>query len=194
MKRFVTLVVCAALVSCFSPHTVTPRHFLLTSVTATDSRPAVNVRLGVRVRMSEYLLGNSIAVRDSANEIRYLDSVLWAERLDKGFERVLAADLSAMIPTSQVRLGAWRTDDVTLEVHVSVEQFDVDRAGKGNLVAGWRITSPGGRKMLDNGTARLTRSGKSDPQDTVTTMSELTAEFSRTLAQAMKEIPMKGEE
>jgi uncharacterized lipoprotein YmbA len=141
--------------------------------------------------MPDYLLGTSLAVRQSATEIRYLETALWAERIDKGFERVLAGDLSGMIPTDQIRLGAWRADDVTVEVYVSVEQFDVDQAGKGNLVAWWRITSPGGAKVLKSGEARLTKAGKapaSDSQNIVTTLSELTADFSRTLAEAVREV------
>src|SRR5258708_7915755 len=166
---------CVAAAGCFSPHTVATRQFVLASATSTGAAPATNVRLGVRVvGMPEYLNSGSLAVRVSASEIRYLETALWAERLDHGFERVLAADLSAMIPTEQVRLGAWRTDDVTLEVHVRVEQFDVDPHGQGKLVAEWRITSPGDRKVLKSGTARMTWSGKplaGDAQDPVITLS-----------------------
>ena len=125
----------ATVTGCFSPHTVATRHFILTPAPATAAATS-DVRLGVGVvKMPDYLLSNSLAVRKSAGEIGYLEGALWAERLDKGFTRVLAADLSAMIPTDQVLLGAWRTDDVTLEVHVTVEQFDVDQGGTGTLVA-----------------------------------------------------------
>ena len=184
---------CVAAAGCFSPHTVATRQFVLASAPPTGAAPATNVRLGVRVvGMPEYLNSGSLAVRVSASEIRYLETALWAERLDHGFERVLAAGLSAMIPTEQVRLGAWRTDDITLEVHVRVEQFDVDQHGQGKLVAVWRITSPGDGKVLKSGTARMTRSGKplaSDAQNLVTTLSELTTDFSRALTEAIKDIP-----
>jgi uncharacterized lipoprotein YmbA len=116
---------------------------------------------------------------------------LWAERLDKGFVRVLAADLSAMVPTDQVLLGAWRTDDVTLEVHVSVEQFDVDQAGTGILAAQWSITAPGGTKILKSGERRFTKAGKSPAsgsQNIAATMSELTATFSQMLADTVREV------
>jgi uncharacterized protein len=182
-----------AAAGCFSPHTVATRRFVLASATPTGAAPATNMRLGVRVvGMPGYLNSESLAIRVSAIEIRYLETALWAERLDHGFERVLAADLSAMIPTERVRLGAWRTDDVALEVHVRVEQFDVDLHGHGNLVAEWRITSPGDGKVLKNGTARLTKSGKplaGDAQNLVTTLSELATDFSRTLTEAIKDIP-----
>jgi uncharacterized lipoprotein YmbA len=182
---------CVAVTGCFSPHTVVTRHFILTPTPATEPKTG-GVSLGVRVmNLPDYLMNNSLAVRKNAAEVHYLETALWAERLDHGFERVLAADLAAMIPTDQIRLGAWRAEAVTLEVYVRVEQFDVDQNGKGTLVAWWRITAPGGVKVLKSGEARLTKDGKSpasDPQNIVTTLSDLTAEFSRALAQAVREV------
>jgi len=189
--RFVAVALCAVVTGCFSPHTVVTRHFILTPAPATE--PATNgMRLGVRVvTLPDYLLNNSLAVRKGPGEVDYLEGSLWAERLDHGFERVLAVDLSAMIPTDQVYIGAWRTDAVALEIHVSVERFDVDQTGNGSLVAWWRITTPGGVKVLKSGESRLAKAGKSptaDSQNIATTLSDLTAEFARTLAQAIREV------
>ena len=36
----------------------------------------------------------------------------------------------------------------------------MDQTGKGTLVAWWRITSPGGVKVLKSGVARTTKAGK----------------------------------
>ena len=181
----------ATVTGCFSPHTVATRDFILTPAPATAAATS-DIRLGVGVvKMPDYLLSNSLAVRKSAGEVGYLEGALWAERLDKGFARVLAADLSAMIPTDQVRLGAWQTDDVTLEVHVTVEQFDVEQGGTGTLVAWWRISAPGGAKVLKSGETRLTKAGKSpasDSQNIAATLSELTATFSQMLAETVREI------
>ena len=191
LRSLAATALCATVTGCFSPHTVAPRHFLLTSVPATTAATS-GIRLGVGVvKMPDYLLSNSLAVRKSAGEVGYLEDALWAERLDKGFARVLAADLSKMIPTDQVRLGAWRVDDVTLEVHVTVEQFDVDQGGTGSLAAWWRITAPGGAKVLKSGETRLTKAGKSpasDSQNIAATLSELTATFSQTLAESVREV------
>jgi uncharacterized lipoprotein YmbA len=191
LRSLATVALCATTTGCFSPHTVATRHFILTPAPATAAATS-GIRLGVGVvKMPDYLLGNSLAVRKNAGEIRYLEGALWAERLDKGFARVLAADLSAMIPTDQVRLGAWLADDVTLEVHVTVEQFDVDQAGTGILAAQWRITAPGGAKVLKSGETRLTKAGKSpasDSQNIAATLSELTATFSQMLAETVREV------
>jgi uncharacterized lipoprotein YmbA len=87
--------------------------------------------------------------------------------------------------------GDWRTDGVAFEVYVTVEQFDVDSTGKGRLEAWWRITAPGGGKVLKSGEANLTRAGQSpsaDPQNIATTLSNLVAQLSDTLAQAIREV------
>lgn len=191
LRTLAAAALCVTVTGCFSPHTLATRHFILSPVPAIT--PATSgIRLGVGVvKMPDYLLSNSLAVRKGAGEVDYLEGALWAERLDKGFARVLAADLSAMIPTDQVRLGAWQAEDVTLEVHVTVEQFDVDQGGTGTLTAWWRITAPGGVKVLKSGETRLTKAGKSpasDPQNIAATLSELTATFSQMLAETVREV------
>ena len=193
LRLLATSALCATITGCFSPHTVATRHFVLTPAPAAKT-VSTGLRLGVGVvKMPDYLMSSSLAVRKSAGEIGYSETAVWAEPLDKGFGRVLAADLSAMIPTDQVRLGAWRAEDVALEVHVTVEQFDVDQAGKGTLVAWWRITAPGGSMVLKSGQAHLSRDGQSpasDAQNVASTLSELVADLSRQLAQALKEMPI----
>lgn len=193
VRIILSAALCAAVAGCFSPHTLPTRHFVLNALPPAESGPPRDVRLGIRVgAMPEYLLGTSIVVRQSDHEIRYLETALWAHRLDKSFERVLAANLSTLVPTDQVRAGAWRVEDVTLEVHVTVERFDVDKDGKGTLIAWWRLTSPGGGKVLDSGVSRLTKTGKpleGDPRQIVTTLGDLTADFSRALAEKVKNAP-----
>jgi len=193
-RLLATGALCATLTGCFSANTIATRHFLLTPAPATATAANTGLRLGVGVvKMPDYLMSSSLAVRKTAGEIGYLVTAVWAEPLDKGFARVLAADLSAMIPTDEVRLGAWRAEDVALEVHVTVEQFDVDQAGKGTLVAWWRITAPGGAKVLKSGQARLTKDGQSpatNAQNIAATLSELVAELSRQLAPALKDTPL----
>jgi len=176
--------------SFLKPAQATARYYVLTPVTATQSGPN-SPALGLgQVKLPAYLFNTSLAVRRGTNEIDYLPSALWAERLDTGFQRVLAADLAIVVPTDQVRLSAWRKDDVAAEVYVTVEQFDVDAGGQGVLTARWRILSPGGEKTLKAGESRLARKGLvpvDNASGGVATLSELVAELSRQLAQALKE-------
>jgi uncharacterized lipoprotein YmbA len=175
--------------SILKPAKSTAHYYVLTPIAATQGGAgAVAVGLG-QVKLPPYLFNTSIAVRKGTNEVEYLDTAIWAERLEAGFQRVLAADLAAVLPTDQVRLSAWRSQDVAAEVYVTIEQFDVDASGRGSLIASWRILSPGGEKVLKAGGSRLSRQGPTmdaGASGAVATLSELIADLSRQLALALK--------
>jgi uncharacterized lipoprotein YmbA len=143
-----------------------------------------------KVRIPTYLFNTSLAIRKGTNEIEYVPSTFWAERLDSGFQRVLAANLAILLPTDRIPLSAWQRNEVMAEVYVTLEQFDVDASGMGVLVARWRILSPGGDQVLKSGTSRLSRQGP--PPDlgvsgSIDTLNELVADFAGRLASALKE-------
>jgi hypothetical protein len=141
------------------------------------------------VKLPPYLLKNSFTVRKGPNEVEYLETALWAEGLDRGLLLAVAADLSTRVPTDQLRLSAWRSEDVTLEVYVTVQQFDVDATGRGVLTAWWRILSPGGERTLKAGQFHASRQGprpRVDPQGAAATLSQLTADLSTQIAQTIK--------
>jgi len=176
--------------SFLKPAKSTTRYYVLTPIAATQSGSgSLAVGLG-QVKLPPYLFNTSLAVSKGTNEVEYVDSALWAERLDAGFQRVLAANLAIVLPTEQVRMSAWRSEEVAAEVYVTIEQFDVDVSGQGVLIARWRILSPGGEKVLKPGGSRLSRQGP--PPDAgasgaVATLSELVADLSRELAQALQQ-------
>jgi uncharacterized lipoprotein YmbA len=187
----------AGLTGCgiLKPAESTARYFVLKPLPSNGPGPvafnSVAVGLG-QVKLPAYLFNTSLAISKGTNEIEYLPSAFWAERLDTGFQRVLAADLAAILPAEQVRLSSWQSEDVTAEVQVTVEQFDVDAKGQGVLVAQWRILSPGGEKILKAGGSRLSRQGPppgTSPSGAVATLSELVADLSRQLAQSLREAP-----
>jgi hypothetical protein len=188
-----TFMVCACVTGCsfLEPAPDISRHFVLSPLPATE---AANVASGtsdvgvVHVKIPAYLLNSSLAVRKGANEIVYPPGTLWAERLDTGIPRVLAADLSSLLPRDQIRLSVGPGDDAAKEIGVTIEQFDVSSTGHAVLVAKWRILSPEGEKMLRSGESRLSRSGPApdtDPSGAVGTLSDLIADLSRQLAQAL---------
>ena len=195
-RLLLAVAVCAGLTGCFGflkPAKPTARHFVLTTIPSSDSAGASGngIAVGIgQVKLASYLFSTSFAVRKGANEIDYPPTVFWGERLDSGLQRVLAANLAALLPTDQIRLSAWSSGDVSAEVYVAIERFDVDANGKGEIVAWWRILSPGGEKTLKAGLCRRTRQGPApdaDPSGAVAALSELAADLSRQVAQAVKE-------
>jgi uncharacterized lipoprotein YmbA len=178
------------------PVTVSTRHFALAPIPTSDPRPVaragseqMSVGIGF-VKMPSYLLRNSMAVRNGANEIEYLEDALWSERLDESFQRDLAANLADLLASDCIYLTDWGHNQVMVAVYISVQQFDVDISGRGTLIAQWRITAPGSVVPLKSGRARLERAGASPrgkPEVIAETLSDLAAQFSRDLAQSIRE-------
>jgi len=196
LRLTLALALSVSLTGCFGflkPAKPTARHFVLSSLPAAEpaATPSGAVAVGVGpVKLAAYLFNTSLAVRKGTNEIDYLTATFWAERLDAGLQRVLAANLATLLPTDQIRLSAWQNADVSAEVYVAIEQFDVDARGQGVIVAWWRVLSPGGEKTLKAGECRLVRQGPApdaNPSGAVATLSELAADLSRQVAQAVKE-------
>jgi uncharacterized lipoprotein YmbA len=192
-----SLCLCLLMAGCsfLKPARPTARFYVLTPLPPSTAAPApadasiTGLGLGP-VKVASYLFNTSMAVRRGANEVDYLASTVWAERLDTGFQRVLASDLATVLPTDRLLLSAWQMGDVAMELHVVVEQFDVAANGQGQLVARWRIVSPGGESILKSGSTRLTRQGPvpdTDAPGAVATLSDLVADFSRQLAVALRE-------
>lgn len=173
---------------------VSPRHFVLASVSTNEpARPGIgSVPIGIGfVKMPAYLLRDHLAVRNNANEIEYLENALWAERLDQGFQRALSANLSRLLGPDCTKLPGLDSDHEPAKIFVSVQQFDVNSRGRGTLIAQWRIIAPDSNTVLKGGEVGLSRTGASprgNPQTIATTLSDLTAEFSRDVAQSIREI------
>jgi uncharacterized protein len=200
-RLLLAIAACVCLAGCFGflkPAHSTARYFVLTPLPAAASPTVTPGALAVgvgQVKIPAYLFNTSLAIRKGTNEIEYLPSLLWAERLDTGIQRVLAANLAALLPTDRIRLSAWRSEDVSAEVYVAMEQFDVEAGGRGLLIARWRIVSPGGERTLKAGETRLARQGGRpgpDPAGAIATLSDLMADFSRQLAQVLKETAQAG--
>jgi uncharacterized lipoprotein YmbA len=190
LAGWVVLTGCSAL----RPVAVVERHFVLSPLppetAASASRPAtigLSVAVGP-VRVPAYLASNRLAVRRGPNEISYLDGDLWAERLDKGAQRVLMANLTTLLPNAAIGPSTWRPAEVSAEVQVQLQQFDVDAAGQGVLAATWRIVTPASEKVLGSGRSRDTLLGpppSPDPYGAVATLSRLLGRLSEELAQAL---------
>lgn len=177
----------------FKKSTVTVRHFILSPITTNEPQTAatepLSVGIGV-VKMPSYLLRDSLAVRNGANEIEYLENAQWGERLDHCFQRTVAANLSRLLPSDNVYTTDWARNPVLLRVFINVQQFELDTEGHGILVAHWRITAAETDKLLKTGTARLNRTGgspKRNPGAIAATLSDLTLAFSREMAQSIRE-------
>ena len=173
--------------------TVSPRHFVLTPIPTeelnTTSSRNLSVEIGF-VKMPAYLLRDSVAVRAGPNEIEYLQNALWAERLDQCLERTLTVNLWRLRSSNSMDLANLPRDQAAVKVLINVEQFDVDIRGQGVLIARWRIISSDSNKLLNVGNTRLVRTAaapRGKPEVIATTLSDLTAQLTRDIAQSIGE-------
>ena len=173
--------------------TVSPRHFVLTPIPTEELNTASNRNLSVEigfVKMPAYLLRDSVAVRAGPNEIEYLQNALWAERLDQCLERTLTVNLCRLRSSNSMDLANLPRDQAAVKVLINVEQFDVDIRGQGVLIARWRIVSSDSNRLLNVGNTRLLRTAaapRGKPEVIATTLSDLTAQLSRDIAQSVRE-------
>jgi len=177
----------------FKRVTDSPHHFVLAPIQEAEPvAPAtrdLSVGIGF-IRLPPELLRDSIAVQSGTNEFEYIENALWADRLDHCFERTVASNLSRLLSSESIYTGNWSREQVTLRVSIQVEIFEVDTRGNGTLVARWRIRPRDNDQPPKTGLARVTRTGASPrgkPEVIVTTLSDLTADFSRDLAKALRE-------
>ena len=173
--------------------TVPPRHFVLAPIPAEEFGSSSSSKLSVEigfVKMPAYLLRDSIAVRTCANEIEYLQNALWAERLDQSLERTIAVNLCRLRSSNGLDLANLPGDQVPMKILINVDRFDVDTQGQGVLIARWRIVAPGSNMLLSVGNTRLIRTAappRGKPEVIATTLSDLTAQLSRDIAQSVRE-------
>jgi uncharacterized protein len=168
--------------SCLKTKPVIARTFVL-SPTTTAASSNVTTSVEVAVKMPSYLQRSAMAVRKDGNEIVYLETAQWADRLDQLLRQTLTQDLSVMLSTHPPQQG--------VRVALDVQRFDVDTQGRGTLLATWRIIRTSDLKLLKSGEAHFSITGRAadkDPQAIAETMSTLVTRLSEQLARVIPEV------
>jgi uncharacterized lipoprotein YmbA len=169
------------------------RFYVLSPLQATaSSTPATGEYLAIgigRIDIPDYLQRKQIAVRKASNEIQYSETFHWAERLDKGIQRVLGANFAELLGSTNVVLSAGGPNSVQAEVYVSVQRFESNDQGRVVLEARWRIANLGAGGTCGSGFSTITKQGPSpatDPDGTVASMGEALGDLSREIAAALR--------
>jgi hypothetical protein len=135
-----------------------------------------------------YLDRPAIAVRTSGDELRLSEAHHWAEPLKDGVSRVVAENLSAMIPTEAVAIFPWRTPWVVqYRITMEVLRFDGPLAGPVVLNARWRLLDGGGKELALRAVALEEPVPEASYAAMVSAQSRLLARVSRDMAAAIKE-------
>jgi uncharacterized lipoprotein YmbA len=178
--------------------TADPAHFYVLSAHSSQAPPAsiastpLAVGLG-NVEIPSYLLDRRIVVRRGAHEVSYLENDRWAERLDRGIQRVVAANLATVVPSDRVLQSAWRRNDVGAEVYITIHRCESDQDGRVVLEAHWRIASPGGETTWLANQLNLAKRGptfRGDPGAAVDGLSRALADLSQQIASDLRALPL----
>jgi len=190
------LLTCVLLMGCvkFKPVVDQTRHFVLNPVhtsTPIADRTSGRLALGLSpVEIPDYLDSLEIVERTNDNEVHYKTRLRWAERLKKGIQRVLVSNLDSQLGFTNATLLAWRRDDVSAVVTVSIQRFEIQAAGQASLEARWRITEPTGGAVLRNGSYSVSKPSARldvDPGAAVSVLGELLGDLAKQISRDLAE-------
>jgi uncharacterized lipoprotein YmbA len=193
-SRTLLLAACtiAALAGCAGSVEKT-HHYVMDSIDHRDLVRPVSAQDGpviavAPVVLPEYLNQNGIVTRDRSNEITRAEFHQWAGPLSEEIGRAVTENLSAMLGTDRVLLGATRRS-IPVDYVVDIEVVTFERRADSNavdLIARWAVFRGDERNLLAMRRARFS-TPVSGPEygDTVGAMSKGIRALSEEIAAAM---------
>jgi hypothetical protein len=188
-----------ALPACVSlRRTPEARFFVLRSLAEPPTAPAAAPALVglLPVALPGYLERPQLVTWVAPGELRIDEYLRWAEPLDAGFSRALAANLQAVLPDSRVVRSPWPSSArLGARVRVEVQRFGPEAGGEVVLEGRFAVLPAEGERPLVARPVALKRgplaSGPAgvDPAAGVDAMSELVADLARDVAAALRSLP-----
>jgi uncharacterized lipoprotein YmbA len=163
-----------------------------TASLATSGQQGQTIGVGP-VTLPRYVDRPQIVTRTSPYEIKVAEFDRWAEALDANFSRVLAENLSILLPTARVVMSPWpRAVPIDYQVTVDVTHFLSQVGGDSLLIADWTLFKGEGQDVLTSGRARFSASpGGQDYAAIVAAMSQTVASLSREIATTIRGVGSK---
>ncbi|MDX9843641.1 MAG: ABC-type transport auxiliary lipoprotein family protein [Aquabacterium sp.] len=143
----------------------------------------------LRVQIPEYLQSNRVRYRDSAATLAEWPGVRWAERVEIGLTRHLAAQLNGLLGAGAVCEDACNATPSAGNLQVSFVVLDHDRPqGRLHAQASWALTpTPGSTSTPRQGQVRWTEPVQEDnPAGQAGAMARVNAAIARELAQQLR--------
>jgi uncharacterized lipoprotein YmbA len=141
------------LVACSS--TPATQFYKLNSLPSTQQEnpaalPGMDIAIGVGpVELPEFLDRPQIVTRKSQNQLEISEFHRWAASFPRDFSRVLAKNISTLVPTDRVALYPWDdTFSPTYQIKLAVEQFDGQLGERVFLRVIWVVVGQEGANEL----------------------------------------------
>jgi hypothetical protein len=142
------------------------------------------------VRLPELLHRPQLVLAQGSEDLGLSETHRWADPLELGMQRVLVADLSALLGSDAVVASPYG-DRVKAKyrVEVDVQRCDARGGGALSLEATWMVTKPGGgQALLFRRTALQAPLKGSDADALVAAHSQVLADLSREIAAGLKAV------
>jgi uncharacterized lipoprotein YmbA len=196
MRSLPSTLLAVALVTmgCFG--TSPPARFYVLSASAPASAAVPSTgpegTLGIfPTRVADYLDRPQIVTFLGDNSVDLDEYARWAEPLGAGVSRVLAQELSALLPGWRVLPQPW--DPIVplrARVVVSVTSLGWNAQGETRLEANWSVLSSGGEEALARGRVVLRRKASGPGADAaVAATSALVTELAQDIASSIQTLP-----
>jgi uncharacterized lipoprotein YmbA len=166
------------------------RFYVLPSLDSANTAPPAAPRdltIGVGpVTLHPYLDRLQIVTRASRARLVLGEFDQWAASLQDSVTRVLAENLSLLIPTDRVLLYPWsRTAEPHYQVRVEVTQFDAGPSGEAVLAAYWKILNSNDKELVMRKARFTAAAGRQDYEATVIAMGHTLDALSQDIAAAL---------
>jgi uncharacterized lipoprotein YmbA len=170
------------------------RYYLLTSQIVVPESGAItkNLQIGIGpLQFPEYLRRPQLVSFSGAHMLNLAEYDRWAEPLDQNFIRILAENLTMLIPTEQIFvypfIGNARMD---YHIIIDVRQFEMNAQSQVKLIAQWQIFKGKVDQSLISKRAEYLESVNSEDYESVIAgMSKLTASLSREISDTINSLP-----
>jgi uncharacterized lipoprotein YmbA len=163
------------------------RYYTLVALApAASAAPTAERVLGVGpVRVSRHLREGAMVRRTDAYQLRHCDFDLWAEPVEDGVPRVLAANLGQLTGTRRVARYPWRSAETPeRQVAIDLEAFELAADGQAELRARWELRDAAGT-LLDSGTTTVREPADGRVDALAAALSRALLGLSRDLAAAL---------
>jgi uncharacterized lipoprotein YmbA len=145
------------------------------------------------INLPEQLDRLQIVTRVGENRLHVAESDHWGAPLRESFARVLAEDLSVLVPGGRVLLFPWgRETQIDYDVFVDVLRFDGTLGGESTLVADWTIRRLGSERIRNMSRSTLSEPAGESYTTLVLAESRLIAALGRDIAAALKAMPARA--
>jgi uncharacterized protein len=185
----------------FSPQPDPSRFFTLSSQSqgedSTEKRPirAPAISLGIGpVNLPAYLDRQEIVTRIAQNQVRLSEYDRWAEPLEEGVGRVVSQNVASILRAERITSYPWPPDRKPLyQVELEVLRFETNNAQEAQVAARWTLRHTGKKDLVRYRDTRLSRPiHERSTAGSVAALSEVLADLSRQIAQAIEEMDGAG--